>query len=352
MSFLADRQGCGYLRIVFPHMLMNALKKDGFQFEADHTAKFINDTGYYKQYTLASFQRSATGRQLELIMHFKTNIRKITKTPIVYESDDDFFNIPPWNYASAYYTKNAENIKNILQITDGMTVSTEALKELYSPYCNKIVVIPNSLPKFLWGDILQHEPNTVRPRILYAGSENHFLNKHSSEYKNGMKAGGDFGDALIDFIRKTTDKYQWVFSGAYPLELEDLINEGKIERHPWQHILQYPKHVKSLNIDIWIAPLMKCDFNNSKSNIKALEATATGCPCIFSNATPYKDFMLTSDTENEIIGHIEQLAHDADLRKEVYDHDYNLVKEQLFWEENDNVLKYIRSHLNLFNKTI
>jgi hypothetical protein len=35
----------------------------------------------------------------------------------------------------------------------------------------------------------------------------------------GDEKGGDFGNKLLNFIRKTTDKYDWIFMGAIPEEL-------------------------------------------------------------------------------------------------------------------------------------
>ena len=353
-TYVGDRQSCGNIRVVIPSILMNSLRVEGYNFESDYSATFIADPKFYRSYTSVSFQRAATKKHLELIKYYKSNIRKIIKVPVVFEIDDLLYDIPQYNYASTYYQNVSESTKEIMRIVDGITVSTETLKRIYSEFNERIVIIPNHLPKFLWGDIIpKHEnnPREKRPRILYAGSENHFINKGSVEYKKGIR-GGDFGDILIDYIRKTVDKYEWVFSGAYPLELEDLINKGKIERHGWKHIWQYPKHVKALDVDIWIAPLMKCIFNDSKSNIKGLEASATGCPGIYSNADPYEKFMLTCESEYDIIANIEKLADSIDFRKEVFDHDYSVVKDQLFWEDNSNILKYINSHLSLFKRVL
>lgn len=356
LSYISDRQGCGHIRVIFPAMLMNMLRLPDYIFEHDYGMVFCNDIKYFIHYSMVIFQRAATDRHLELIKHYKTNLKPIARVPMVYEIDDLLTDIPLWNYASTYYNSRFNVTSEIMKLVDGISVSTEKLKEIYSQFNNNIVVIPNHLPKFLWGNIIKkHEttPNIIKPRILYAGSENHFCNKKSDEYKKGLISdGGDFGLEFLDYIKKTTDKYQWVFSGAYPLELENLINDGKIEKYPWKNILEYPRHIKSLDIDIWLAPLQKCLFNDSKSNIKGLEAVASGCPCVFSNAEPYKNFMLTCNSDNEIISYIEKLAVDIDFRKKVYEHDYNVVKELLFWEEYDNVKKYVNSYISLFGKIL
>ena len=45
------------------------------------------------------------------------------------------------------------------------------------------------------------------------------------------------------------------------------------------------------NLDLSVAPLVKNDFNDSKSNIKVLEAAAMGFPLIASNSFAYDAFL-------------------------------------------------------------
>jgi hypothetical protein len=237
-----------------------------------------------------------------------------------------------------------------------MTTSTEKLKELYSPYCKNITVIPNHLPKFIWGEPinkLETNPRELkdRPRIGWAGSENHFAHPMTKEYKAGIR-GGDFGSTFMGFIRKTVDKYQWVLSGAKPVELDDLISTGKIEFHGWRTLFEYPRHLRGLDLDIMIAPLMPCEFNNSKSNIKALENCVLGAPGVYANASPYTNMSLNTNDEDQFIAYIELLTSDLDKRKEVYYADFKTVGKQIYWEEHDNLTKYINSYLGLFGKVL
>jgi len=293
----------------------------------------------------------------EIYKHFYNNIRSQTKTPLIYEIDDLLIDIPEWNYAHDYYKENFIFISEMMKMSDGLSVSTEKLKEVYSKFNSKIVVIPNHLPKFLWGDIEPKWENKNKwedvqknkPRILWAGSENHFCNKNLSQ-KYG-RVGGDFGDKLIDFIKKTINDYQWVLVGGFPLELADLKNKG-IEYHGWRDILHYPQFIKTLNVDICIAPLLDNLFNACKSNIKMLEYTAMGCPGVYSYIDPYKDAYLASKTEDEFIGNIERLVKNYDLRKLTFDTDYATIKDNLFWENDNNVKKYVNSYLGLFGKRL
>lgn len=346
-------QGCGHIRVVFPTMLLNLARIPNYRFVALYSVNFVLDARFYKNFTFVQFQRSALSSHYQVFKYFHDNIRKQCKIPIIYEIDDLLMNIPEWNYAHDYYKENSVYIKEMMKISDGITTSTETLKKVYSEFNKNIVVIPNHLPKFLWGNTcsvtdLDGFLKRKRPRILYAGSENHFATKQL--IKKGIK-GGDFGQKLIHFIRKTVNDYQWVICGGFPSELDDLKNNG-IEYHGWTDILHYPAFLKSLEMDICIAPLMSGVFNDSKSNIKMLEFTAIGCPGVYSKAEPYKDAYLVSETEDEFISNIERLVEDVDLRKLTFEKDYATIKDQLYWEDNDNIRKYIEAYLSLFGKRL
>ena len=178
---------------------------------------------------------------MKIHRHFRTQIQEKVKIPIIYEIDDLLLGIPEWNFAHTYYKKLEEPIKIMLRESNGIVTSTYMLKKLYGKYNNNITVIENHLPKYIWGDIVpKHneykEGNKVK--ILWAGSQNHF--RHPSMVS--APDGGDFSEKLMNFIRKTTDKYEWHFMGALPLELDDI--KDKIVFHKWIDTWHYPKYVK------------------------------------------------------------------------------------------------------------
>jgi glycosyltransferase involved in cell wall biosynthesis len=333
---LGDFSGCGNIRIVYPSLLLNTYYNpvEKLSFESIYTNRYNPDPRAYKQCLFVVFQRSSTKEQLEIIKHFKkTNPKKV----LVYECDDDLFNIPEWNFASPFYKDNRKYIEEIVSLCSGVTVSTEYLKKLFLPYNSNISVIPNHLPKFLWGNASfnLNVDGYNKPRICYPGSFNHFDQKSDK---------GDFDKDLIEFVKNTTDKYQWVFVGGMPLSLQ---GNKDIEYHGWQGVLEFPRFIRDLNIDIMLAPLEDIEFNKSKSNIKALEATVIGVPLVCSNVEPYKGLPGTCDTTEYMIHQIEMLASNSDLRQDMWSKQYDILKEQLYWEENDNVLKYVDSFLHL-----
>ncbi len=350
-SYVGDVQGCGTIRVIWPHFLLNHFRLKGMKFSAFFAPYFVHHPEFYRNYGICQFQRSATEDHLKIFQHFQNVIKPQAKCGLTYEIDDLLIDIPEWNYANEYYDKYFPYIKQMMNLADGMTVSTERLKKIYGEYNDNIVVVPNHLPKHVWGPIWakhENEPRERKPRILWAGSQNHFVRKFDKVHK-GLE-GGDFGKGLLSFIRKTVDKYQWVFVGAMPVELETA--KKKIEFHKWQPVFEYPQYVKGLDVDFGIAPLEDNVFNACKSNIKMLEYTACGVPGVYSNVEPYENAYLKADTEEEMISHIEALADNINLRIKTFNKDHRTVRGQLWWEESGNIKHYVNSYLKLFDRRL
>lgn len=350
LGYLGDVQGCGTIRMIYPYLLLNHYRQPGVQVMTEMINHYVSDVKFYQNVSFVQFQRSATEDHLQIFAHYKDKIQKVVKTPVIYEIDDMLINIPSWNFASDYYNKNEKYVKQMMRWADGMICSTDMLKEVYSEFNERIEVIPNHLPKFIWGEIYEkhlYGPREKRPRIFWGGSQNHFALKKMA--KEGIK-GGDFGDGLLNFIRKTTDKYDWVFMGAMAQELNDIKN--KITFVPWAPVFNYPAVMKGIEPDICIAPLEDSKFNSCKSNIKMLEFAACGAPGVYSDVHPYKKARLKAKTDEEMISHIELLAGDVSQRAKTYKKDSVAVGGQLWWEEGNNLKHYLNTYLKLFGKRL
>lgn len=343
-SYVADQAGCANIRVIIPFILLNQLHIPKFQFQAYFNNIFTRDLGYYNKSTIIQFQRAATEKHLEFFEIVRKKIKIFTRSALIYEIDDDLFNIPEWNFAHSYYQPLTKYITEMLTKADGITVSTEKLKELYSPYNNNVTIIPNHLPKFTWGEASFNHRGRNKPRVIYPCSSNHFACRQGA-------CGGDMGPKLLQYIRKTVNDYEWVFIGGMPLELNDLAQSGKITRHGWYSVYEYPRFIKSLEGDIGIAPLEVNEFNRSKSNIKALEYTAMGVPAVYSKIDPYLDMPLQAENEDEFIGHVESLR-DINTRHQVWSETYEKLKDQLYWEDNGykNLKSFVNSYLALIKK--
>ena len=335
---LGDTAGCGYIRCIFPSLLLNNMVDKDLKVEAFFTNQYSPHVQAYAQTTFAIFQRSATSDQLKMIRHFKS-IRK--NTSIIYEIDDNLFDIPKWNFARDFYVKHKDTAEQILRTVDGITTSTEFLKQEYSKFNKNVVVTPNHLCRFLWGHAEFKPQDNKKPRIMYAGSMNHF----------SVKEGENHGDMEMEFVKyilDTVDKFDWHFVGGAPQRIiQNARTEGKVTYHEWQNIMSLPLYLRDIKADISLAPLEDNRFNMSKSNIKALEGTAIGVPMICSNVGPYKGLPGVTNTATDMINRIEELAGDIDKREKQWYNQHKHLEEQLYWEEHDNLKKYINSHLRL-----
>ena len=347
LGYLGDVQGCGTIRCIYPYFLLNHYREKKVQVITTYMSNFVGHDEFYKNFTFVQFQRSATKHHLQIFVDFKTRIQKKFKVPMIYEIDDMLIDIPEWNYASKYYKQNEKFVKQMLSMADGVVVSTPYLGNVYKEFNKNIKVVPNHLPKFIWGDIFPaHEYyEGGKIKILWAGSQNHFANP--AIVKDAK--GGDFGKELMNFIRKTADVYDWHLMGAMPEELKPV---KKIKYTGWANTHEYPKIVKDIEPDICIAPLIDNHFNRCKSNIKQLEYTAMGAPGVFSKTEPYKNCVLQASTDEEMIDYIERLANDIDYRANVWKKERDRVGHQLWWEEGSNLKKYINSYLGLFGQKL
>ena len=288
INYLADYSGCGHWRILWPEAVINA-KGVGM---SQSTTAMVNNPAWYTGVKCVKVQRQASSQQKEFIKFLK-HVQQEHGFKIVYEVDDVVFRevIPDYNkFKFAFDTDEIrQNCVDIINMVDEVTVTCDFMRRLYQEKTGKeeITVIPNFVPQSWMGHYFnEHEirkqfnKNKKKPRILYTGSGAH--------YDVDNKTGGkDDLSEVRDFIRKTVDKYQWIFVGAFPPTLLDLVQQQKIEFYPWQTLLDYPKFIASLNAQLMVAPLQVNDFNKAKSDIKFIEACVLGIPCLCQNMDTY-----------------------------------------------------------------
>lgn len=331
-TYLGDYYGCGHIRSIIPSALINSMHFLDNNIEFTNNTTFISDNGFYKHYSIVKFQRACTENHLKMIKQLKNQFQEENKK-VIYEIDDNFFEIPKTNFAHDFYTEKKEIIEEILKIVDGIITSTDYMEKTLLKYNNNIKVIENRLSPYLWPN-KQKYCGKFNKRILWAGSQNHFsINGH----------GGDFSKDLLDYIKKSKDT-TFVFVGAIPNEIRSLKN---IEFHMWKNFYDYPSFVKDLNCTIGIAPLEQNEFNRCKSNIKALEFNALGIPGAYSNIEPYHNMSYCDD---DIISSIEELKKPSNREKAFYN-DYKKLETNMFWDK-ISLLDFINKHLYFVNSKV
>ena len=306
-----DSGGCCWWRQKMPQLVINYSKLGNVLC----MNKLIPDPNFYTDVKSVRLQRQATPEHAEFMRHLR-DIADKNGMKLIYEIDDVIFkdDIPKFNVARDAYNSEAilKSTIDMIGMCDTMSVTCDYLKGYFEDTVQHkdIRVIPNMASK-MWFDGLydrtkimtSFEKNKKKPRVLYAGSGNHF------NIKQVKDAPDDFSH-VIDAVIKTQRQYQWVFMGAYPRELKPLIDSGVIEFHKWEMILNYPKKIHALDINAVVAPLIDCPFNRSKSNIKFLESGYLGIPGVFQDMITYKDAPIRFKTGDEMLDQLHKLLND------------------------------------------
>ncbi len=311
LNYYADYSGCGHWRMIWPEQVMNAHSK-----AVVHGTTVMNvDERYYIQTKGVRIQRQATPQQLEFVKWLRKVADK-NNFRLIYEIDDICFSedIPDYNkYKTAFEDPNIrKSAQEMMSICDEITVTCPFMRDYYRDKTGNqnVTVLPNFMPKF-WLDrfydnnrtMESFDRNKKKPRILYAGSGAHF------DVENRVKFKDDFYH-VNDVIRNTVDKYQWVFLGAHPLPIRDLVQSGKVEFHPWRKLYEYGKGLFDLNVNMIVAPLQDNTFNRAKSDLKYIEACALGLPIACQDLCTYDNAPIKFKTGDEMIAQIETTLKD------------------------------------------
>ena len=290
--FPSDKNGCGFYRTFLPFRYLTVRHPE---FHISEFYAFFFDLNYVRRANWIRFQRQVTNDQKKIISQYKISLGKHNPNgKIAYELDDLVHGILPNNImAYQFYTPcRKNNLIDIFRMSNLVTFSTQYLKKYYDDNfgIQNSVVIPNFLPKSMWGlcgkrDKRKRDPNG-KPRVLWAGSASH------------LGKGGDM-EFLIPLIKKTKNDIQWVFMGCKPPDLD-----GIVEYHDWTNVFDYPRALDAIDADMGISPVADVQFNFGKSDLKLLEYSALGIPTIGSSignkSGPYDLINGSCTLENKI----------------------------------------------------
>lgn len=200
---------------------------------------------------------------------------------IVQDVDDDFWNLTKTNVAS----ETTDPIKNpnfnrahywdMIAASSAITVSTEALRKRFERLNVPTYVLRNCIDLDRWpthdpgqdgmigwvGGVQwrAHDLQTLKPVLP------EFLEDYGLPFYHG-------GDSEVPGVPKA-----WEQIGIDPKRVQCATS-------PLCHIRDYPQLWESINLAL--VPLERCRFNEAKSHLKGLEASACGIPFIYSNHMP------------------------------------------------------------------
>lgn len=221
------------------------------------------------RYDVILVQRPSLDSELKLIEYCK----KIPNLKVWVDFDDDVFHVPSENPSYELYNREATKkvVARSLYLADKITVSTKALKNVFTSFLHKtdwqgeILLSPNALPMHL----LKEPKDKINREdlIVWRGGGSH------------VKDLLDYKDIIAESHKKYPD-FSWLFIGLKPWFLVDIIPESKLLYQPPMEILDYFNMIYTIKPKAFFVALTDNIFNKSKSNIAALEAFYAGASCI------------------------------------------------------------------------
>lgn len=221
---------------------------------------------------------------------FRVNWLRLWRThPMVWETDDDLWNLDPSNERAVKVYDQAllDELEQVVRTAHMVTVSTEPLAEAMSKFNPNVVVLPNHID----GNMLDIErPHRDKVTVGWAGGDSHRkdLAMVAPKVKRFLSRNPDVDFHVIgqDYLHEFGIRGRW---------------------SPWSK--QLFDYYRTIDFDIGIAPLIPSRFNRSKSAIKALEYAALGIPVIASAEAPYTPFV-----EDGVTGFLVRYEHEWEAR--------------------------------------
>lgn len=209
---------------------------------------------------VAFFQRPFADAHLQAVHKVKDN-----KLPIWVDYDDNLLCVPFDNDTCNVYNKPSvqKNIKEILEMADVVTVSTNFLKQQWKGFNKNIITIENgfNVSKFFKKWSLQNKtPENV---IMWRGSPTH---------KKDMLT---VAQEVVEMSHYDKE-YRFEFMGDRHWMVTERMRPNSVTLAGPFDVDSYFKHIQSKTPKAFFVPLVKSDFNMSKSNIAWMEATLSG----------------------------------------------------------------------------
>lgn len=341
LSYVSDATGCGHIRNIFPMTYLNAIFGKEQQVMPIISPIFIWQEDILARTKSILFQRRMAPEHYNLILRYK-ELQPKYGFKMVYDIDDFIWGhnekqggdkedgVPSYNFGWHGITEPVKKYSvEIMKLMDKITVTSEYLRF----YINKVLdvnvpveIVPNAIPMYFWGNTKrkQIKKPITKPRIVYTGSPTH--------YSNQERLLGDFENAYKEFIIKNVleNKIEFVVMGDCPWFFEGI--KDKIQVIGWLNSYQYHLGVKAINADFAIGPLVRNNFNYSKSYIKYQEMCAIGIPFIgsvFTNGKPSPyDICELKVTDNCKVEDLEKIVFGLSNNLDEYN---NVMKKQYDW---------------------
>lgn len=293
-ALTVDRGGCFYYRIRQPLEYLRARGHwtswgSGIDFETwDRADVLINQLLHYPETAENWVRWCEAGEKL-----------------CVWEADDDIFTVHKHpGHGNAY--DDPETLPRMIRMIEAshlVTTTTEALARVYRKHNDHVVVLPNTIPDWMV-DLPVGRVDGGRFVLGYTGSPSHMYDYES------------FGRVLERFVPRRAASTVLRYYGAdrRPVGLPP---HWVTDVRGWTKLTE--EYLRSLRMDVGVAPLLDTKFNRGKSGIKALEYGALGIPAVCADMPQYRNVVRPGQTgflcrtTKSWVNVLESLAQDPHL---------------------------------------
>jgi hypothetical protein len=281
LGLVADTSACGYYRVINP---LHSLKMHG----ADVTYSSFHSFDAFMRHDIIVAPRQHSPEVYEALRQAAWEGKLI-----IYEIDDDLNSVLPTSPAYNVYhpgSRELNMLPKIMHYCHGITTTTPEIARWYYQNNQNVAIVENFIdPGFRdWGMDVQYDllgNPVVTLKDIQKPAE--WEDKIVIMYSGGSTHGEDMQQIGAP-LKKILTKYPNV-QLALNLGLnyvEELVQKfnlpyDQITYVPARHFLDHPTALHGA--DIGLAPLIPCQFNTAKSQLKFLEMSAVGAVPVGSN---------------------------------------------------------------------
>jgi len=254
--------------------------------------------------------------------------RKVAGRPTIYEVNDDYKNLQPWNPVYSFYSQeeNVKTLEDLAGYCDGVLFSSRALMDKYSTLNSRRFLFENHLLS----------PPSLRARnnalitIGWGGSFGHY-----KDMENLSKV-------LVSWLARTEGVKLHIMASEKICNLFSTLPKNKFSQFTPGSIQDYYRFLTTL--DIGIIHLEETSFNICRSDIKFVEYAGHGVVPLVKKSTPYLKSMSHGNTGffyrdlNGLIQLLSRLIKSPQLLAKVKQRAYQYVMDKRLYEKRINEL--------------
>lgn len=250
--------------------------------------------------------------------------------PLILDMDDDYLSVDDLNPNRRYFSETVTTQivhKELFKSATAITVSTSALKKVYSEFNKNIHILPNYNDVNDW-PFQKAKRSDGRLVIGWAGSQT-----HEADFQVIVPV-------IENLWKHYGDKIIFAICGGLPPKLVEQLPKGSTAVYSGTRTMRdYHQRLANWGFDIGLAPLKESAFNEGKGYGKWMEYAMYAIPTVASDFGPYRGIVedgrtgLLAKTTEDWILKIGSLIEDEPLRQTIGESAYEEVKMKYQWRD-------------------